>query len=59
MALIFLVLETALVCLFPCVVVLGDMLRHGDQAIFALLAFLGILLTGSICAWRKGVLDWD
>lgn len=54
-ALIFLIFDIEVMFLFPWAVAYDQL---GFVALVEMFIFLGILVTGLIYAWRKGVLEW-
>ncbi len=54
-ALIFIVFDVETAFLLPWAVVFR---RMGFQGLWAMMAFVGVLLLGLLYAWRKGDLDW-
>ena len=55
-AILFIIFDLEVAFLFPWAVSLG---RIGLFGFFSMIAFLGVLTVGFICAWRKGALDWE
>ncbi len=60
-ALIFVIFAVATVFMFPAFMKLQalDRMGMGLVALFDILLFLLILLTGFVYAWKKGVLKWE
>jgi NADH-quinone oxidoreductase subunit A len=54
-AMIFLLFDIEVAFLYPWAMALRDL---GWIGFFQILVFFGLLLTGYIYVWRKGVLDW-
>jgi NADH-quinone oxidoreductase subunit A len=54
-AMIFLLFDIEVAFLYPWAMALRDL---GWGGFFQILVFFGLLLTGYIYVWRKGVLDW-
>ena len=55
-AMIFLLFDIEVAFLYPWAIAFREL---GPVAYFQIVAFFGLLLTGYIYVWRKGVFDWS
>lgn len=54
-AILFLMFDVETVFLFPWAVIAKSM---GTASIMAVAVFMGVLILGLACAWKKGALEW-
>mgnify|MGYP001290085809 CR=1 FL=1 len=54
-ALLFLVFDVTAIFIYPWAIKLREL---GDDALFTMMAFIGILAVGWAYAWRKGAFEW-
>ena len=55
-AILFILFDLEIACLFPWAVVLQEI---GFFGFMAMMVFIGILVVGFIYEWKKGALEWE
>jgi NADH-quinone oxidoreductase subunit A len=55
-AILFILFDLEIAFLFPWAIVLKEI---GTLGFFSMMIFLGILVVGFICEWKKGALEWE
>ena len=58
-AMIFIIFDIEVVFLYPWAVVFRSLLANGPLIYWEMFTFIGVILIGFLCVWRKGCLEWD